>query len=126
MNLAYYPGCSIHATAKEYEISAKKVLEKLNVDLKEIKDWSCCGAFEAVSTNHLLSVLLPARNLSLELPADTEKDKIIMLCSACQQVHNIAKQAMMDNSELEKKASSVIGRKINLDIQILHLSLIHI
>jgi len=44
MKLAYYPGCSLHSTAAEYDISTRKVCENLGIELVEIKDWICCGS----------------------------------------------------------------------------------
>ncbi|MDK2894771.1 MAG: heterodisulfide reductase subunit, partial [Moorella sp. (in: firmicutes)] len=65
MKYAYYPGCSLEATAKEYNQSAKIVARHLGVELWEIPDWSCCGATAAHNNDHLLSLALPARNLAL-------------------------------------------------------------
>lgn len=116
MKLVYYPGCSIHASSQEYEISAKRILKNFDIELEEIKDWNCCGAIEASSVNHLLSVALPSRNLTL---ADT--NKIIMLCSACQQIHNRIKEELREDEILKQKVEGIIGRKINTDIEVKHL-----
>ncbi len=61
----YYPGCSLHSTAKEYNVSTKLVCQALGIELKELDGWICCGASAAHSTNHLLSLALPAYNLNL-------------------------------------------------------------
>ena len=116
--LGYYPGCSMHATCKEYEISAKKILQNFDIELEEIKDWNCCGAADASAMNHFLSVALPARNLAI---ANHQYDELIMLCSACQQVHNKTKQKLLENRTLKKEIEKVIGKEINTDIEIKHL-----
>lgn len=116
MKLAYYPGCSIHASSREYEISARAILRDFDIELEEIKDWNCCGAIEASSVDHLLSVALPSRNLTL---ADT--DKIIMLCSACQQIHNKVKEELAEDEVLRGKVEEIIGEKIDTDIEVKHL-----
>jgi len=116
MKLSYYPGCSIHASSKEYEISAKRILRDFDIELEEIKDWNCCGAIEASSVDYLLSVALPSRNLTL---ADT--NKIIMLCSACQQIHNKIKEELREDEALKQKVEGIIGRRINTDIEVKHL-----
>ena len=36
MRYAYYPGCSLHSTAKEYDQSARVVCEALDIELVEI------------------------------------------------------------------------------------------
>ena len=40
MKLAYYPGCSLKGTSFEYEVSLLKILEVLNMEIKEIHDWN--------------------------------------------------------------------------------------
>jgi len=75
MKIGYYPGCTLHSSAKEYDLSAQLILSNLGVELQEIKDWNCCGAFEAASVSHLLSLALPARNLSI---AAKEFQKVVM------------------------------------------------
>ena len=41
MKVSYYPGCSLHGMGKEYDESMKAVSRALNIELKEIDDWSC-------------------------------------------------------------------------------------
>ncbi len=61
--IGYYPGCSLHGTSREYNVSTVRVMQKLGVPLEEPEGWSCCGSTPAHSTDHYLSVLLPVRNL---------------------------------------------------------------
>ena len=63
--LAYYPGCSLHGTEPEYDESLRAVVEALGIAIAEIPDWNCCGASSGHTTDHLLGVALPARNLAL-------------------------------------------------------------
>ena len=81
MKVQYYPGCSLHGTAKEYDQSMKAVSRALGIELKEVEDWSCCGATSAHATNYKLSVALPARNLMLA-EKDAIKD-VMVPCAAC-------------------------------------------
>ena len=82
MKYAYYPGCSLEASAEEYDVSCREVLRRLGVELAEIPDWTCCGASAAEPVSGLLSLALPARNLAL---AEREAAGLDMLvpCSAC-------------------------------------------
>lgn len=116
--LGYYPGCSMHATCKEYEISAKKVLKNFEIELEEIKDWNCCGATDASAMDHFLSVALPARNLAI---ANHQYDELIMLCSACLQVHSKTKQKLIEDPSLKQELEKVIGKEINTEVEIKHL-----
>ncbi|MFW6369350.1 MAG: heterodisulfide reductase-related iron-sulfur binding cluster, partial [Myxococcota bacterium] len=53
MKIGYFPGCSLHATAREYAESLQTVAGALDMELAEIDDWACCGATSAHATNHL-------------------------------------------------------------------------
>jgi heterodisulfide reductase subunit B len=81
MTLAYYPGCSLHGTSREYDESFRAVAGALGIEMKEIDDWSCCGASSAHPTNHTLGVALPARNLALA--AEQGADEVVAPCAAC-------------------------------------------
>jgi len=71
--VAYYPGCSLHSTAIEYNLSTKAVAERLvlsaaegvGLDLAEPKGWACCGTTPAHSTDDLLATIMPLKNLKL-------------------------------------------------------------
>ncbi|PIQ44583.1 MAG: heterodisulfide reductase subunit B, partial [Deltaproteobacteria bacterium CG12_big_fil_rev_8_21_14_0_65_43_10] len=65
MKLSYYPGCSLHGTAKEYDESTRAVCYQLGIELIELEDWNCCGASSAHSTDEFLSNALPERNLKI-------------------------------------------------------------
>lgn len=81
MAIAYYPGCSLHSMAHEYDVSARLVSERLGIDLQEVSDWNCCGATAAHSLNHKLAVGLNSRNLNLV--KDMKLDKITTPCAGC-------------------------------------------
>jgi len=82
MKYTYYPGCSLEATAKEYDISTRAVLRELGVEFEELKDWTCCGASAAETVSYLLSLVLPARNLALAEQASSD-GQVIASCTAC-------------------------------------------
>lgn len=80
MRYAYYPGCSLESTAREYDLSARAACGALGMEFTELADWSCCGATSAHSINHLLALALPARNLALAGEAGLD---LAVPCSAC-------------------------------------------
>ncbi|RLC23702.1 MAG: disulfide reductase [Deltaproteobacteria bacterium] len=82
MKYLYYPGCSLEGTSVEYNISTKVLMEAVDAQLEEIEDWNCCGATAAESSSHLLSYVLPARNLALAEKMNDSK-QILVPCSAC-------------------------------------------
>lgn len=80
MKLAYYPGCSLHATAIEYDESTRAVFRALGVGLVELEDWNCCGASSGHSLSALASYALPARNLAQAQQVNLD---LLAPCAAC-------------------------------------------
>ncbi len=80
LTYAYYPGCSLHATAREFDASLRAVCAALGIDLRDIDGWSCCGASSAHALSHNLAVGLAARNLALIERTGLEA---IAPCAAC-------------------------------------------
>ena len=107
MKVSYYPGCSLHATAKEYDQSVRAVSRALGIELKEVEDWSCCGATSAHSTNFKLSIALPARNL-----VSAEKDELDMImvpCAACFNRFKTAQYHLGRDEELRTEIEDIVG-----------------
>ena len=72
-------GCAIPYRVSSYEISARKVLQELVVELVEMPEFNCCGLpLDPVS--HETMLILAARNLAL---AEQEGLNIITLCPGC-------------------------------------------
>jgi len=80
MKISFYPGCSLEGMANDYARSIVSVFSDMEIDLVEIKDWSCCGAAAAHSLSEYLSVVFPARNLSL---AEEMGLDIVSPCANC-------------------------------------------
>lgn len=82
MRYAYYPGCSLTESAREFDVSTRLVMERLGCELTEIPDWTCCGASAAEPVSRLMNYALPARNLAV---AEREMDGMDVLapCAAC-------------------------------------------
>jgi heterodisulfide reductase subunit B len=104
---SYYSGCSLHATAREFDLSTRAVCRRLGIELAEIPDWNCCGATAAHSTSHLLGVALAARNLAL---AGEQGLDVLVPCAACYQRLAVARKEMDQNSELWKRVVRITGR----------------
>jgi heterodisulfide reductase subunit B len=80
MKVSYYPGCSLEATARDYQESLSYVCQELGIELAEVPDWSCCGATAAHSLDPFLSLALPTRNLAL---AEAVGLDLVVPCPMC-------------------------------------------
>lgn len=106
MKVSYYPGCSLHGTAKEYDQSVRSVSRALGVELEEIEDWSCCGASSAHSTNFKLSVALPARNL---IAAEKKEQDVMIPCAACFNRFKTAEHHLGTDPALKAEIEEICG-----------------
>jgi len=116
MELAYYPGCSLHASSELYDIQCKLVFRNLGIELKEIPDWNCCGATAAAKTDDFLAIALPARNLGI---ADaTGLSEIVIPCSSCYSRTLVSQQRLSCDPELKESINAELGRKVEGKIKV--------
>lgn len=94
--LSYYPGCSLDGTAREYDESIRGVCEMLEVDLHELKDWTCCGASSAHCTDEHLAIELPLRNLAI---AEKGEGELLVPCVACYSRFKAAEKEVREHPE---------------------------
>lgn len=106
MDFSYYPGCSLQATASEYDDSVRAVFAALDIRLHELDDWNCCGASSAHSLNRRLSLALPARNLALAQAAGLD---LVMPCAACFNRHKTADFSLRTNLEQRAFIEEAVG-----------------
>jgi len=78
---AYYPGCSLEGTAKEYDVSTRLSCQDMGVELEELEGWTCCGASSGHNTSYDLALALPARNLRLAVEQGYEA--VVAPCAMC-------------------------------------------
>ena len=94
--LSYYPGCSLHGTAREYDESIQGVSNLLEIRLHELENWTCCGASSAHCTDEALAVALPARNLAI---AEKSNRDLLVPCVACYNRFKVAEKEAKDHPE---------------------------
>lgn len=80
LKYVYFPGCSLHATAKEYDISSQSACRALGIELEEIKGWNCCGATALPSLDYDTFTELNAKNLQLAAKQGTS---VVTPCNEC-------------------------------------------
>lgn len=119
MKLGYYPGCSLHATSREFDESVQAIAGQMGWELEEIDDWSCCGATSGHATNYLLSISLAGRNLSL---AEAQgMDRVLTPCAACYSRLATAQKHMAEDRELAKRVGKLLKRPFNNTVRVLSI-----
>ena len=83
MKYMFYPGCSLHRSARPYLDSLTAIQDKLTMELQEVGDWNCCGATEYMSVYRTPAHALVGRNLALAQGQSNGTDILMAACSAC-------------------------------------------
>ncbi len=117
--IGYYPGCSLHGTGRELDMSIKAVSEVAGVALREIEDWNCCGATAAHSLNHDLAIALPYRTLALAEEQGLEE--VLAPCAACFSRLKGTAVRLGRSPELVEKMRGITGRDYHGKVRILSI-----
>jgi len=118
LNYAYYPGCSLHASAGEYDLSTRELFKKLSIGLTEVPDWFCCGATPAHNVDELLSLSLCAKNLEL---AEQVEGDLAVACAACFSRLKFTQHTLEENATKRKQVETAIDAPVKLDGSVKHL-----
>ena len=117
--VAYYPGCSLHSTAREYDLSTRAVCEKIGLKLEEPEGWTCCGTTPAHAVSHELATLLPMQNL-----AYIERlgyDEVAVPCAACYSRFKFALHDMERYPELRETVIRKLGYRYQNRVRVNHI-----
>ncbi len=108
MKAAYYPGCSLHSTATEYDGSVRQVLGALDIQLQEVPEWNCCGATPAHASDEYISLALPLRNMARA--GSTGLDQLVVPCAACYNSLRSAGAAVAAGQAVALEAAADVSR----------------
>lgn len=105
--IAYYPGCSLHSTASEFDHSTRAVAEALDLTLVEPKGWFCCGSSAAHRVDPDEALRLPYENL-IRIEQSGFKE-VTMPCAACYNRHKAAQHSLKQDSQYVEKNKGTDG-----------------
>jgi heterodisulfide reductase subunit B len=120
LHYTLFLGCTIPVRALNYEISARKVAEKLGIQFSDIPDFSCCG-YPIKSVNRYAYLLMAGLNLAL-----TEKKGLPLctLCSACCSALTEANHEIQEDEKLRKRInedlSQSVGKRYEGGVRVTH------
>ncbi|MEO0185509.1 MAG: CoB--CoM heterodisulfide reductase iron-sulfur subunit B family protein [candidate division WOR-3 bacterium] len=87
MKISYYPGCDLYTKAKVLNESIKESFKAVNIELKELANWYCCGTTFTLARDNKMSLIAPLRILA---KAQKENGAVLVPCSIC---YNTLKRA---------------------------------
>ena len=105
--IAYYPGCSLHATSPEFNTSTLAVAKALDLELIEPDGWLCCGSSAAHRADPEAAMRLPMENLSLI--EQSGFNEVTMPCAACFNRHKTAQYMMRHDEDHKSTVDESIG-----------------
>jgi heterodisulfide reductase subunit B len=118
--IAYYPGCSLHATAREFNASAEAVGEALGLPLIEPQDWVCCGSSAAHRADPEASLRLPMQNLALIEQSGFRE--VAMPCAACFNRHKAALYEIRHSPAHKQEVDAALDYEYQDSVEVITLS----
>jgi len=103
---ALFLGCTIPARQPSYELSARKALSKLGIELVDLADMTCCGPPPVESIDLEASLSVAAYNICLAEEADLN---IVTLCAGCFQSLAVANAALRADKNLKAKINGILS-----------------
>ncbi|MFA5364862.1 MAG: CoB--CoM heterodisulfide reductase iron-sulfur subunit B family protein [Candidatus Bathyarchaeia archaeon] len=105
-------GCAVPYRVPSYELSARKVLERLGVEVVEMPDFNCCG-LPIDSVEHEAMLVLAARNLCL---AEQKGLDILTLCPGCAGTLRKVNMTLQEDKKLKEHINSIL-KEVGLEFQ---------
>ena len=120
MTYGLFLGCLVPARMAAYELSARKVLEALGVELVDLKT-ACCGSPYIFSVSHKAGLALAAYNLAVAEEAGVKT--IVTLCSGCNEVLKRTVEALKNEREREEVNAILakVGKEFKGEVDVKHI-----
>jgi heterodisulfide reductase subunit B len=106
MKYALYLGCVIPVRGRNYELSTRKVAQRLGIEFVDIEAFSCCG-LPIRYIDWQTSLLMAARNLSL---AESLGLDICAPCSGCASMLTGVNRLLREDSDLSRQVNDKLAR----------------
>jgi len=121
MKYAFFLGCTVPVRAQNYELSARKVSEKLGIELIDIPEFRCCG-YPVKSVDFRAHLVMSTMNLAL---AEKKGLNITTLCNACSVTMIEANEEIKHNSNLLNEVNKELKKydlEYNGNVEVKHFA----
>ena len=105
MVYSYFPGCTLKTKGRELDEYGRKAAQALDVELRELPDWQCCGAVYPMGKDEIASKLSSVRAL---VSAREQGTDLVTLCSACHHVIKRVNGDMKNDENMQLKANNYL------------------
>jgi len=104
---ALFLGCLIPAHQPNYELSVRKSLAKLGIELVDLANMTCCAPPPVQSIDLETSLAVAAYNICLAEEADYD---LITLCSGCFESLSMANSMLKADEQLKAKINKILSK----------------
>ena len=121
MKYAFFPGCTVLARFPGYEISTRKIADRLGIELVDMPGSSCCGTTYMETLDHKTALALAARNICI---AEDMGLDIVTICNGCTEALTKANKTLKEDPELRGEVNEVlakVGRQFRGTVEVKHL-----
>jgi len=122
MRYALFLGCTVPIRNMNYELSARKVAERLGIALVDSDQFSCCG-YPTKSLDHHAALVMAARNLAV---AEAMGLDICVLCSACSGTLTEAAKALNADPAMRDRVNrdleAATGKRYDGTVRVWHIA----
>jgi len=113
---SYYPGCSLHSMAKEFNVSSKAAAAAVGLELRELEDWNCCGSHPTHNIDELIAAGIAARNL--RLAEKTGSPSLIAPCPSCYNRLKMTDYEMRRNEKFFEEVNNLLDEPYELGVNV--------
>lgn len=103
---ALFLGCTIPARQPHYELSARKALTKLGIDLVDLANMTCCAPPPLQSIDLETSLSISAYNICLAEEADLN---VVTLCTGCFESLAMTNTMLKKNEKLRARVNQILA-----------------
>ena len=103
---ALFLGCTIPARQPNYELSARKALTKLGIELVDLAETTCCAPPPVRSIDLETSLAVAAYNICLAEEAGLD---LVTLCSGCFESLSVANNMLKGDEHLKNRINRVLS-----------------
>jgi heterodisulfide reductase subunit B len=117
---AIFLGCTIPARQQSYELSARKSLDKLGIQLIDLANMTCCCPPPIQSIDLETSLAVAAYNICLAEDADLD---VITLCTGCFESLAMTNAMLREKDQLKARVNKIlsnVGREYKGNKEVKH------
>lgn len=118
MKFPFYPGCSMHGSARDYLASFRAISRYFGVELEEIKDWTCCAPTAVHGISQLLSISIPASDLAAV--EKSGQDSLVVPCAACYSRFKCAIYEIGESDKTAERVKNCIGYDFKNSVRVIY------